>query len=69
MVEYLAAICVYSAHTDRAPQVAHLGKSVRLAGELGSEGIPADLKSTETVGGHPITAVSNSQAFKLAQKF
>lgn len=45
-----------------------LGKSIRLAGELGSEGIPAELKSTVSLGGHSVTILDNSQAVQLAQK-
>ena len=51
----------------RVTQVEAVARSIRIAGELGSDGIPADLKSTETSrDGHAFTVVENSQAIRLA---
>lgn len=47
-------------------QVSTLGKSIRIAGELGTAGIPDDIKSLQTVGGNPITVIYNAAAHKLA---
>jgi len=43
-----------------------VAKSIRIAGELGSDEIPTDMKSTESLGGPSFTVIDNAQALKLA---
>lgn len=52
--------------THAPHQVETVARSVRIAGELGTEKIPADMKSTESHGGPSFTVVDNAQALKLA---
>ncbi|KIP02266.1 hypothetical protein PHLGIDRAFT_122614 [Phlebiopsis gigantea 11061_1 CR5-6] len=53
--------------TDRIGiSVDTVGKSIRIAGELGSQGIPANLKVTETFDSHSYTVIGNAEALKLA---
>lgn len=57
-----------SRFTDRlGMSVVTLAKSIRLAGELGSNEIPADMKSVESRGGPTFTVINNAQALKLAR--
>ncbi|GJE98561.1 NAD(P)-binding protein [Phanerochaete sordida] len=44
-----------------------VARSIRIAGELGSEKIPADMKSTGSWGGPSFTTIDNAQALKLAK--
>ena len=53
-------------HYTHILQVDILGKSIRLAGELGSENIPPDMKSAGSHGGPSFTVINNAQALKLA---
>jgi oxidoreductase len=45
-----------------------LAKSIRLAGELGSSGIPEGLKKTASWDGPSFTVLGNSDAIKLSEK-
>ena len=48
------------------PKVNTLGKAMRIAGALGSAGIPETMKATTAWGGPSFTVLDNAAALKLA---